>query len=46
MKQLLEKGKITPLTAESGAEGWNGETHLLEYEGEKYVVRKCSNHNI
>ena len=41
MKHLLKKGKISVLLSDDNDAGWSGEVHLVEYEKEKYVVRRA-----
>lgn len=41
MKHILEKGEIKELLSDKGEGGWSKEVHLVNYLGEKYVVRRC-----
>lgn len=43
MKKILNNGKISPLIPESGFGGLSKEVHLLDSQGEKYILRKCPN---
>ncbi|MCX6750502.1 MAG: hypothetical protein NTZ83_03520 [Candidatus Pacearchaeota archaeon] len=47
MKHILKKGKITLLVSDKEVGGGlSGEVHLVEYENNKYIVRRCSNTSI
>lgn len=41
MKHILEKGEIKELFSDSGEGGWSKEVHIVNYNGEKYVLRRC-----
>ncbi len=41
MKHLIKKGKVSILMPEGEGGGLSGEVHLVEYDGNKYVVRRC-----
>lgn len=43
MKHILKKGKISKLLPEDieGGGGLSNETHLIQYNGKRYVLRKC-----
>ncbi|MBT7238087.1 hypothetical protein HN865_04495 [Candidatus Woesearchaeota archaeon] len=41
MKKILKGGKIKLLLPEGEGGGLTGETHLVEYDHQKYVLRKC-----
>ncbi len=41
MKSILKQGKISPLFVEGSTSGMSREVHLVEHDGEKYVLRKC-----
>jgi len=41
MKHALKKGKIEILLPERDGGGLTGEVHTLEYEGQKFLLRRC-----
>jgi|TARA_B100001971_G_C18209582_1_gene549789 hypothetical protein len=41
MKTILRKGKIEILIPEKTGGGLTGETHMVTYDSQKYVLRKC-----
>lgn len=43
MKHWIKKGKISILMPEGEGGGLSGEVHLIEYDGKKYVLRRCLN---
>lgn len=42
-KELIRKGKIELLFPEGGGGGLTGEVHLLTYDDQKIVIRRCIN---
>ena len=44
MKHLLTEGEMGVLMSDSGAGGLSGEVHLIKYNSEKYVVRRCDSY--
>ena len=41
MKHLLEKGNVSLLLPEGEGGGLSEEVHLVQYDTQKYVVRRC-----
>ena len=41
MRKVLKKGEITLLLPEGEGGGLSGEVHLVRYDNQKYVVRRC-----